>query len=67
MSLSTNELKQACEDGSFCHDMALEIAAERDSLRRALLVAIQEQGRQFKLREAAERRYAELVSAASFE
>jgi len=52
--VSTDQLKRACEDGSFCHDMAFQIAAERDSLRRALEVVIREQGKQFKLREAAE-------------
>jgi DNA-binding FrmR family transcriptional regulator len=58
--MTTDALKRACEDGSFCHDMAYAIAAERDSLKRALKVAIHEQGQQFKLREAAE---AELAKA----
>jgi hypothetical protein len=53
MTLSTGALKSACEDGSFCHDMAFEIAKERDALKRALKTAIHEQGQQFKLREAA--------------
>jgi hypothetical protein len=57
--VSTRELKHACDDGSFCHDMAFAIAAERDSLRRALAVVIQEQGRQFKLAEAANERAAQ--------
>lgn len=52
--ISTETLKRACEDGSFSHDMALAVAAERDSLKRALETVIHEQGRQFKLREAAE-------------
>jgi hypothetical protein len=52
--MSTDALTRACEDGSFCHDMAFEIAAERDSLKRALAIAIHEQGQQFKLREAVE-------------
>ena len=52
--ITTAALKRACEDGSFCHEMAFQIAAERDSLKRALESVIQEQGRQFKLREAVE-------------
>jgi DNA-binding FrmR family transcriptional regulator len=58
--MSTDALKRACEDGTFCHKMAFQIAAERDSLNRALKAAIHELGQQFKLREAAE---AELAKA----
>jgi hypothetical protein len=60
VTITTESLKRACEDGSFCHDMAYAIAAERDSLKRALETAIHEQGQQFRLREAAE---AELAKA----
>jgi hypothetical protein len=54
MAAMTTGLRQACEDGSFCHDMAYAIADERDLLKRALLVAIRAQGEQFTLRELAE-------------
>jgi hypothetical protein len=60
VTITTESLKRACEDGSFCHDMAYAIAGERDSLKRALATAIHEQGQQFKLREAVE---AELANA----
>jgi len=30
--MTTDQLRKACEDGSFYHDMALDVATERDLL-----------------------------------